>query len=236
MCFGSFIQNGSNVLTINSKKTVEAVTFMADLYTGGEENNVFTWNPASNNQLLLAGKGSMIMNAISPIRTAEDLQLPFANNLWIWPVPKGPGGRLGVGQYTGVYSIWRFAKNKDAAARFIADLCAGYEQATVASNLFNFPSFPGAYPLKQVYKTAAADTHPPRGKYTILTTVASKYTRNLGYPGYSNAAISEVLDKFVIPRMFARVSQGTMSPAESVRSTAGEMKAIWTKWKAAGKI
>lgn len=236
MCFGSFIQDESNVLTINSKNTVQAVQFMADLYRNGEEDQIFSWNPASNNQFVFAGKGSMILNAISAIRTAEDLQLPFVNDLWIWPVPRGPQGRLGLGQATGVYSIWEFATNKDAAEKFIADLCIAYEQATLASNLFNFPSFPGAFPLKQIYTTAAADTHPPRGKYTILTTIASKYTRNIGYPGYSNAAVDETLNRFLIPQMFAQASQVKMSPADSVRSTASEMRQIWAKWKAAGKI
>src|SRR3989442_374304 len=79
-------------------------------------------------------------------------------------------GGAGIGQ--------QFAKNKDAAEKFLVDLCAGYEGATIASNLFNFPSFPGAFPAKQLYKAAAADTHAPHGKYSILTTVASKYTCN----------------------------------------------------------
>jgi hypothetical protein len=36
--------------------------------------------------------------------------------------------------------------------------------------------------------------------------------------------------------MFAQVSQGKASAAESVRSTAKQMKQIWARWKAAGKI
>ena len=236
MCFGSFLQDETNVLAIDSENTVQAVQFMADLYRSGEEDKIFGWDLTSNNEYLLSGKGSMILNAISAIRTAEDLQPAFVNDLWIWPVPTGPHGRLGLAQTTSVYSIWQFAKNKDAAETFLADLCAGYEAATLASNLFNFPSFPGAFPVKQLYKAAAADTHPPRGKYSILTTVASKYTRNVGYPGYSNAAVQETFDRFLIPQMFAQVSQGKMTAADSVRSTASEMKRIWAKWKAAGKI
>jgi multiple sugar transport system substrate-binding protein len=139
-------------------------------------------------------------------------------------------------RYTGVYSIWKFAKNREAAEKFLADVCIDSEQAILASNLFNFPSFPGAIPLKQIYETAAADAHLPRGKYSILATIASKYTRNVGYPGYSNAAVQEVLDTFLIPRMFAQVSQGKTSAAESVRSTAKEMKRIWSRWRGAGKI
>lgn len=236
MCFGSFIQDESGALTIGSKNTVEAVQFMADLYAQGSESTVFGWKPESNNQFLLAGKGSLIMNAISAVRRAEDLGMPIAKDLWMWPIPHGPRGRLALGQYTGVYSIWRFAKNRVAAEKFVADLCVDSDQAILASNLFNFPSFPGAIPLKQIYENAAAETHLPRGKYSILTTIASKHTRNVGYPGHANAAVQEALDTFLIPRMFAQVSQGRMSAADSVRATAKEMKRIWAKQRAAGKV
>lgn len=236
MCFGSFIQDASGVLTIDSPSTVEAVEFVADLYRRGGESAAFDWNAASNNQLVLSGKGSLVMNAISPIRRAEDLGLPFADELWIWPIPQGPGGRFGLGQYTSVYSVWRFAKNREAAEKFLADLCIASGGGVAASTFFNFPSFPGAAPLKQLYKAAAAETRAPRGKYSILTTVAAEYTRNVGYPGYANAAVQEVFDRFLIPRMFAQVSQGRLSAAESVRTTATEMKGIWAKWRKAGKI
>jgi hypothetical protein len=36
--------------------------------------------------------------------------------------------------------------------------------------------------------------------------------------------------------MFAQVSQGKLSAANSVRSTAREMAQIWAKWKTAEKV
>ena len=72
-------------------------------------------------------------------------------------------------------------------------------------------------PFKEIRKAAAADTHKPRGKYTILTTIAEKYTHNIGYPGTTNAAIDEIFSKYLIPQMFAQVSQGKMSAEDSVR-------------------
>ena len=236
MCFGSFIQDQSGALTIDSERTVEAVEFMADLHRQGGEAAAFDWGATSNNQFVLSGRGSLIMNAISPIRRAEDLGMPFADDLWIWPVPRGPGGRVGLGQYTSVNSVWRFAKNREAAERFIADLCLASGEAVAASRFFNFPSFPGAHPLDEIYKAAATDTRAPKGKYSILTTVASKFTRNIGYPGYANPAVGEVFDRFLIPRMFAQVAQGKLSAAESVSATATEMRGIWSKWRKAGKI
>ena len=236
MCFGSFLQDESGALAIDSERTVEAVEFLADAQSRGGEPTVFEWNATSNNHFILSGKGSLILNAISPIRRADDLGMPFAPELWIWPIPAGPGGRMSLGQYTAVYSVWKFAKNREAAERFVADVCLAAAAATQASNFFNFPSFPGAYPTKQIYKAAAANTKRPKGKYSILTTVASQYTRNIGYPGYANAAVQETLDRFLVPQMFAQVSQGKASAEDSVRATAGEMKRIWAKWRAAGKI
>jgi multiple sugar transport system substrate-binding protein len=236
MCFGSSLQDESGALAIETERTVEAVRFLADVHARGGESTVYAWNAASNNQFVLSGRGSLIMNAISPIRRAEDLGMPFAKDLWIWPIPGGPGGRMSLGQYTAVYSVWKFAKNRDAAERFVADVCLAASEATSASRFFNYPSFPGAYPLQKIYKAAAADKNEPKGKYSILTTVASQYTRNIGYPGYANAAVQETLDRFLVPRMFAQVSQGKASAEDSVRATAAEMKRIWAKWRAAGKI
>jgi hypothetical protein len=176
------------------------------------------------------------MNAISALRTAELLELPFAPELWVWPVPAGPAARLALGQYTSVYSIWKFSKSADIAQQFLADLCVDARQATVASRLFSYPSFPGAFRPADMYKVAAADPHEPKGKYSILTTVARQHTRNAGYPGTANAAVMEALTRNLIPYMFSRVSLGKATAEDSVAMTAYELKRIWRKWRAAGKV
>jgi multiple sugar transport system substrate-binding protein len=236
MCFGSFIQNEHNRPTLDTKKTIEAVNFMTQIYKTGEDSVIFAWNPASNNNYLYAGTASLILNAISATRTPEQLNLPFANDLWIWPIPKGPHGRLGLEHVMSCYSIWKFAQNKANAAKFLADLCIAGKEATIASQLYNFPTFPGAFPFNQIRKVAAKDPHKPHGKYDVLTTIAQKYTHNIGYPGTTNAAIDEIFSKYLIPQMFAQVSQGQMSAAESVRSTSKQVNQIFAKWRARGKI
>jgi multiple sugar transport system substrate-binding protein len=236
MCFGGFIQDEHNRPTLGSKNTVEAVKFMANLYRNGEDSAIFGWNPASNNNYLYAGTGSMILNAVSATRTPEQLKLPFSDDLWIWPIPRGPHGRLGLEHVMGSYSIWKFAKNKENAEKFVADLCINYKAATLASQLYNFPSFPGAFPFDKIRKSAAADQHKPLGKYTILTTIAEKYTHNIGYPGTTNAAIDEIFSKYLIPQMFAQVSQGKLSTADSVRDMNSTVKDIYAKWRKRGKI
>jgi multiple sugar transport system substrate-binding protein len=236
MCFGSFIQNEENRLTIKSKQTVEALKFMASIYKQGETDEIFGWTPSSNNNFLYSGKGSMILNAVSATRTPEDLGLPFSDNLWIWPIPAGPHGRFGLEHVMGCYVIWKFAKNKAAASKFLVDLCVNYKEATTASKLYNFPSFPGAMPFEKIYAAAKADTHKPRGKYTVLTTIAKKYTHNVGYPGTSNAAINELFVTYLIPQMFAEVAQGKMSADDAVSAANRAMTGIYRKWKRRGKL
>jgi multiple sugar transport system substrate-binding protein len=236
MCFGGFIQDDHNRPSLFTKKTIDAVQFMANLYKQGEDSGIFGWNPASNNNYIYAGTGSLILNAISATRTPEQLNLPFADQLWIWPIPAGPHGRLGLEHVMGCYNIWKFAKNKANAEKFVADLCINYKQATMASQLYNFPSFPGAFPFAQIKKVAGEDSHKPHGKYSILTTIAEKYTHNIGYPGTTNAAIDEVFSKYLIPQMFAQVSQGKLSAHDSVRDTNSAIKDIYAKWHKRGKI
>ena len=236
MCFGGFIQNADNRPTLLSKNTISAVQFMADLYKNGETSEIFGWNPASNNNYLYAGTASMILNAISATRTPEAQNLPFTNDLWIWPIPAGPHGRLGLEHVMGCYSIWKFAQNKQNAMQFLVDLCVNYKQATLASQLYNFPSFPGAFSFDEIRKVAAADPHLPKGKYTILTTIAQRYTHNIGYPGTTNAAIAEIFSKYMIPAMFAQVSQGKLSAEDAVRGINSSVKDIYAKWRARGMV
>jgi multiple sugar transport system substrate-binding protein len=236
MCFGSFLQTDANRPDLNTKKTVAAVKFMADIYNTGEDPAIFAWNPSSNNDYLYSGVGSLILNAISATRRPEALNLPFSKDLWIWPIPSGPNGRLGLEHLMGCWSIWKFAQNKDNAHKFLVDLLLAGKQATIQSQLYNFPTFTNTLPFPQIRKVAAADTHPPKGKYTILTTIAEKYTHNIGYPGTTNAAVDEVFSTFLIPQMFAQVSQGKMSAEDSVASIKSQVNTIYAKWKARGKI
>jgi multiple sugar transport system substrate-binding protein len=234
LCFGSRIQDAEGNIRINSKETRDYLNFMKSLYQRGMTNEIFGWNPASNNQLLIAGKGSLILNAVSATRTPEDLGLPFADDLWIWPIPKGPGGRMGLEHVMGVYVIWKFSKNKELAKKFLIDQQLGFTDHFVQSKFYNFPGWSNGVKggFKQIRKLTAADKHKPLGKYSILTTIAQRYTTNAGHPGFSNAAIGEIFDTFLIPQMVAEVAQGKSSAADAARDADRQFKKILAKWKA----
>ena len=236
MCFGSFVQNEHNRPVMNKKKTIEAVKFMTEIYKSGEGSEIFAWNPASNNQGLVSGNLSLILNAISATRTPEQLNLPFANQLWISPIPSGPHGRLGLEHLMGCWNIWKFAKNKENAHAFLVDLLLASRTATIKSQLYNFPTFEHAFPFKSIRRVASKDHHHPAGKYVVLTKIAQHYTHNIGWPGTVNAAMDEVFASFLIPQMFAQVAQGKMTPENAARSMQGKFRSIYGTWRRQGLI
>ena len=197
---------------------------------------VFSWKPESNNQFILGGRGSLVMNAISAVRRAEDLGMPFSKDLWLWPVPHGPrGGSASASTRASTRS--GSSRRTETPPSVSSPICAS-RRATRSQHRACSTSRP--FPAR---RHGARSTRPPprisgcrRASTRSSRRSPSKYTRNAGYPGHFNAAVQEVLETYLVPRMFAQVSQGRMTAAESVRATAAEATRIWKKWRKAGKI
>jgi multiple sugar transport system substrate-binding protein len=241
-CYGGFIQNEENRIVFGQGKSrkgaIEALKLMRDIYKNGMSDEVFAWNTASNNQGMLAGRLSVVMNAISIPRVAELNKSPFQDDIWIASIPRGPEMRLGNEHVMGVYVIWKFAKNKAAAKKYLVDKQLAGRLHFVQSEYYDFPAWNGAIKggFKTMRKLASSDTHKPRGKYSILTTIAEKYTTNVGYPGNSNAVIDEIFSTSLIPQMFAQVAQGKLSPADAVSALDKQARVIYRKWHNQGLV
>ena len=234
MCFGGFIQNREQRVTLNSKGTRDALTFARSLFRNGMTNEIFAWTAASNNQAMVAGRLSAAMNAISITRTAEQTNPDLARRISLAPIPAGPNGRLGLEHVMGCYVIWKFARNKPMARKFLVDLEVQYTGAFENSRFYNFPSWPNS--VKNIPVRLRRDTNQPRGKYVVLDRINRRHTFNVGYPGYSNAAVDEVFNKFLIPQMFAEVAQGKRSPADAAREYDRQIRQIFQAWRNRKKI
>ena len=236
-CYGASLQDANGNPSINSKGTIDALKVMKEIYQNGESDEVFAWTAASNNQAFLAGRLSLALNAISIARSAElSGNTALSDDTWIRPIPRGSVRALGNEHVMGVFFIWKFAQNTEAAKKYIIDQQLAYRDHFVNSGFYNFPAWTNAVKggFKTMNKLAAADTHKPRGKYTILTTIAQKYTTNVGYPGYANAAVGDIFNQFLIPQMFAQVAQGKVTAEDAARSMQGQFRTIFAKWKAQG--
>lgn len=225
--YGAAEQDEEGRVTINSKATIEAIKLMTAIFKESETADVFTWDPSSNNRFFVSGKGSIIQNAISAIRTAEKQAPEVARNTALAPPAAGPKARLGSEHLLHCYVVWKFAENPEMAKQFLVDLVAAYTDAFMTSEFYNFPSFPRS--VTDLRGKLAADKHKPQA-YLILAD-AEKWSAYPGYPGYTTAGIDEAFNTFVIPNMFARVAKGEQSPENSARQAEAEMKRIFAKWR-----
>ena len=255
--FDSSIQDANENVVLDNKNTVEAVKFMIELYQKTMTPEVFGWTAASNNQLLLAGKASYILNSISAYRSAQKDVPEVAKDVFFTPALKGPRGtRWACEHVIYVTVIPKFAeKNADLSKKFLLDRVANYDRAMWESKLYNSPAFfsasvpvgergyPAVAQAKQLRDLHNAwfskDPFSLPGERTdklMPLKDAESWSTNVGFPGTANPAEGEIFGTFVLPGMFARVAQGKQSAEESVKQAAAQCKTIFDKWRAQGLI
>ncbi len=227
--FGGAEQDEAGNVTINSKQTIDALKFMKELYQKTETPEVFTWTPPSNNQAMLAGRVSYVMNAISITRQSEREKLPIDSKIMISQALKGPARRLAAEHVMNCHVIWEFAENKDGAQQFLIDFMDHFHEGFVAGQFYNFPCFPQTVPDLQKVIAVDSRANPP-DKYKVLGNVLD-WATNVGYPGYASAGISEAYNTWIIPTMFASVARGDQTPESAVKAAEAEYKRIFARWK-----
>lgn len=226
--YGSSIQDEEGNVVLNSKETLEAVKFVKALFEEAMTPEVFTWDPSANNRFMISGKGSLALNAISITRTAEKIAPEMEKKIWLAKAPKGPVRRMGLEHVMNVYAIWKFAENIEGAKKFLIDYVSNFRTAFLASEYYNFPCFARTVP--DLKKLVAHDKKAqPPDKYKVLEDVLD-WATNVGYPGYANAAISEIFGTWVISTMFARVASGHLSPQDAIKAADKKVKAVFKKW------
>jgi multiple sugar transport system substrate-binding protein len=227
--FGAHEQNAEGVLTINSKETLEALKFVKALFKETMTPEVLAWDASSNNRQMLAGRSSLVLNAISITRTGENNKLPIHEKIAVAPTPKGPVSRTGLEHVMSCYVIWKFSENIDGAKQFLVDYVANFRKAFLASEFYNFPCFTGTVPdwKTMIAKDAKAV---PADKYAVLSGVLD-WAVNVGYPGHSNAAIDETWNTWVLNTMLAKAATGAETPENAMKAAGKSMNAIWKKWK-----
>ena len=232
--WGASEQDEAGNLVLNSKQTLDAVKFVKALFQEAMTPEVLAWDASSNNRQMLAGKSSLVLNAISVTRTGENDKLPIHEKIALAKAAKGPVRRIGLEHVMDVYSIWKFAENIDGAKQFLVDYVGNFRKGFLASEFYNFPCFPNTVPDLQ--KLIANDPKAkPATKYKVLEDVLN-WATNVGYPGYANAAIDEVFSTWVINTMFAEAATGYESPEDAVKKAEEKCKRIWAKWKDRGLI
>jgi multiple sugar transport system substrate-binding protein len=234
LAFGAAVQDAQGRPSLKSPKTLEALKYAKALYTETMTDEIFSWDASSNNRQMLAGKGSLTLNAISVTRTGESEKIPIADKILLGRPARGPASGVGVMHLMNAYVIWKFARNIDGAKRFLVDLAGASRDAFLASGFYNFPTFPQLVPDLQ--KLVANDPKAvPPDKYAIFSD-ADKWTVGVGYPGFANGAIDEIWKGWLIPKMFADAASGRLTPEAALDLYSGQVNDIFGKWRALKKV
>ncbi len=231
--FGGSVQDDKGNVVLKSKATQDAVEFVKRLYQQAMTPEVMAWDPSSNNRALLAGKVSVVLNAISTTREAEDKKLPIADQIGLTRALMGEKQAIGLEHVMDCYVIWKFADNKEGAKKFLVDYIDNFHRGFDASEYYNFPCFPSTVP--DLKKLLADDPHKPAGKYTVFDDVLS-WATNVGYPGYANAAIDEIFNTWVLNTMFAKAASGAMPTADAIAEADAKCRQIFAKWRTKGLV
>jgi multiple sugar transport system substrate-binding protein len=211
-------------VTINSPETLAALRFGQQLYNDGMTDEVFSWDDAGNNRLILSGRGSWIDNATSVYITARDQAPDVFQNLEIALNPKGPGDKGNRRNVVdpNAWAIWNFSPNADTAKAFLLAWYDAWVDWGKASNGYNSP------PLNDLWKKPmpGLDQDPKLSIMQDWKDLAFVY----GYQGPITQAMEEVQATFVMPNMFARVARGD-TPEAALAWAESEYQRIFSKYK-----
>jgi len=232
--FGASVQDAEGNLALNSPQTLEALKFVKALFEECMTPEVLAWDASSNNRAMLAGRSSLVLNAISVTRTGENNKMNIHEKIAITKAAKGPVRRIGLEHLMSCYATWKFSDNIDGAKKFLVDFTGTFKQAFLASEFYNFPCFWSTVPdLKQLISNDPKAI--PPDKYAVLADVLD-WATNVGYPGYATAAISETWNTWLVNTMFAQCATGAETPEDALKQADKKMQAIWAKWKERGMI
>ncbi len=236
--YGGSEQDEQGNVTLNSPQVIDAVTYMTKLFKQTMTDEVFSWTAASNNQGLVAGQLSYILNSISAYRTAQATTQAVANDIFFVPALKGPSGTGLASQHVvRSYMVPKWAKNVDKIKQFMLDYMGAAHDSAYNSELYDFPAFPSTPAASALQGWLQNDPFKsqPANKLALLAS-AQRWTTNVGHPGPANAAIGEIFSTNVLPTMMANAAQGKQTPKQAVEAAAKQCESIFSKWRAKGLV
>jgi multiple sugar transport system substrate-binding protein len=237
--YGASEQDENDNVVLNSPETLASLAYVQELYAAAMTDEVFGWNAASNNQGLISGDLSYILNSISAYRSLQTVDPDAALNIGFTPALEGPAGAFASSHVWSVYVIPNYVEGAELemAKKFLLDHMGVFDDISYQSELYNFPCRPGSMSEGQLDAWLAEDPFGsmPANKLEVLSG-AAEWGVHLGYPGVANPAVSQVLNENIIPFMFAEVARGEKTPEQALADATTRVEAIYQDWRDKGLI
>jgi multiple sugar transport system substrate-binding protein len=235
--YGGSVQDENENVVLNSPETRAAVEFYARLQNDTMTSEVFGWTPSSNNQGLIAGELSYILNSISAYRSLQKIDEEAAADIGFVQALSGPAGAFASSHVWQIYVIPQYVEGAEleAAKQFILDHTATYSDAVYNSELYNFPCYASTVPELAGWLQEDPFGSAPADKLKVLETV-NDWSVYIGYPGTANPAVMQVFGENTVVNMVASVALGEKTVEEAVADAHARAEAIFEEWRAKGLV
>jgi ABC-type glycerol-3-phosphate transport system substrate-binding protein len=200
--FGAELVDAKGKITVNSDGVKQVLEYMKKLVPFLPAD-VTAWDDASNNRWLVAGKGALIMNPPSAWAVAKRDAPKVAEQLWTFPTPRGPKGR--VQPYLPYFwGTWNFSKNKSAAKSLLLHISerSAVEKMVAASQGYDIPAFAKLNDFK-----TWAEEGPPKGTLWHYPPKPGQILQISGYPAPPKIA-AQIYTQAISTKLVAKVTQG----------------------------
>jgi len=182
-------------------------------------SGVFAWDDSSNNKALISGQAALIFNPPSAWAVAVRDAPKVAEQLWTFPSPKGPKGRIDPG-VPFFWGVWGFSKNIPAAKSLLTYLGqrSSAEQTVAASKGYDIPPFAKL----RDFKTWAEEgppkgsiyNYPPRGDVEVVIPYSESPTK----------IANQIYAQATVPKMIAQCTQQGKTIQQAIDWAAGELE------------
>ena len=204
---GKVLEADGKTLAMQTPQMEATLEYYRALYTEAMENEVLSWDDASNNRCLISGKCCWIHNPTSAYETARTRHMPIHEDVYFHATPAGPAGR-----YWGVegvsLGIWNFSKQVELGKDFLRFLY-GRENF----NAWITASFGYNQPPLRYYESNPVWRQNPK---TALLPKEAEYARARGWPAKPNEFIQLIENNYILPNMAAKAATGA-SINEAIR-------------------
>lgn len=218
--FGATLVDAKGNVTVKSDQ-VRAVLDYAKRLVPQLAGDNFSWDDASNNRALIAGKSALIFNPPSAWAVAKKDAPQIAADTWSFPNPAGPAGRF-LPHLPYFWGVWSFARNKPAAKELIEWLSEREqaEQLCTATNGYDIPPFQSMTDFT-IWKTEGPPTgtvhnYPLRVSHKAEASIAA-------FPAPPDIAV-QIYNQATMPKMIGRCTQGGQSVAQTIDWAQGELE------------
>jgi ABC-type glycerol-3-phosphate transport system substrate-binding protein len=203
--FGAELVNAKGEVKVDSDAVRQALEYGQRLVKALPADAA-SFDDASNNKALIAGKSALIWNPPSAWAVAKRDAPEVAADCWTFPSPAGPKGRF-MPYVPFYWGVWSFSQNKKAGKDFIEWLSEREQPdpRVTASLGYDLPPWQNMTDLK-----VWDEVGPPTG------TVFNYPTRQVHgakphiacFPAPPDTAI-QIYNRGIMPTMFAKLASGT---------------------------